>query len=217
MAGPLPRHMPLTMAIVVPCRDQVGDLGLLLSRLRQVIDRFALPAALFVVDEGSTAAVAAVAATHGARRIVQQRKGYGGALQISFAEIDAQYLVTIECDAGHPPHLVRYLYEARLQADVIIASRYVRQGYARMPVLRSIASRLLNATFRGALDLPVRDLSSGYRLYRREAIHRLAIESTSYAVLQEILIKAYCEGFTIIEIPMHYLPGASAKGWGARA
>ena len=209
--------MPLTMAVVVPCRDQAGDLGVLLSRLRRVIDRFSLPASLFVVDEGTTPGIAEVAAGHGATRMVQQKKGYGGALQAAFENIDAQYLVTIECDAAHPPELLRYLYEARSHADIVIASRYVRQGYAQMPFLRSMLSRLLNATFRRALDLPVRDLSSGYRLYRREAIQRLAIRRTSYAVLQETLIKAYCEGFAIVEIPMHYLPGASSKGWSARA
>jgi SAM-dependent methyltransferase len=70
--------------------------------------------------------------------------------------------------------------------------------------------------FRRALDLPVRDLSSGYRMYRRDAVRRLSIDINSYAALQEVLIKAYCEGYTIAEVPMHYLPGGR-RAWGERA
>jgi SAM-dependent methyltransferase len=62
----------------------------------------------------------------------------------------------------------------------------------------------LNAAFRRLLDLPFHDLSSGYRLYRRAAVRRLQPGMSSFAVLQEIAIKAYCEGYVIREIPMHY-------------
>lgn len=209
--------MAVTLGIVIPCLDQVAELELLLPRLQRVITHSRLPAALFVIDAGVSAGVAEAAARHGAAVVRQRGEGYGGALQTALAEVDAEFLITIECDAAHPPALLRYLYERRLEADIVIASRYVRQGYARMPLLRGLASRTLNAIFSRALDLPVRDLSSGYRLYRREAVRRLEITSTSYAVLQEILIKAYCEGYAIVEIPMHYLPGAASQGGAARA
>lgn len=209
--------MAIELGVVVPCRDQADELEQLLPRLRSVIEASRLPAGLFVIDAGVDGRVAAIAAKHGATCLRQEGDSYGAALQAAFAQVDAKYLVTIECDAAHPPALLRYLYERRLQADIIIASRYVRQGFARMPLIRSLASRALNAIFSRALDLPVRDLSSGYRLYRRDAVSRLKITSTSYAVLQEILIKAYCEGYAIVEIPMHYLPGAASQGGAARA
>ena len=209
--------MLIELGVVIPCRDQADDLELLLPRLRSVIEASRMSAGLFVIDAGVDPRIAAIAARHGATCLRQDGDSYGAALQAAFAQVDADYLVTIECDAAHPPALLRYLYDRRLQADIIIASRYVRQGYARMPLVRSLASRTLNAIFSRALDLPVRDLSSGYRLYRREAVGRLKITSTSYAVLQEILIKAYCEGYAIVESPMHYLPGAASKGGAARA
>ena len=53
-----------------------------------------------------------------------------------------------------------------LPGDVTIASRYVRGGQAAMPILRRTLSGALNWCFRRGLDVPIRDLSSGFRLYR---------------------------------------------------
>jgi len=130
--------------------------------------------------------------------------------------VDTEYIVTLDGDLSHPPALLNYLYRARKDADILIASRYVRGGYARMPWPRNVLSRLLNRTFRHLMDLPFHDLSSGYRLYRRQAVAGLKLEMSSYAILQEILIKAYCEGYTVKEIPMHYSSPTHGQGHALR-
>jgi ubiquinone/menaquinone biosynthesis C-methylase UbiE len=114
--------------------------------------------------------------------------------------------VTLDADFSHHPAIVKYLYEGRDQADIVVASRFVRGGHAKMRFFRKMLSWLLNGVFRRILSLPVRDMSSGFRLYHREAIASLRIKHSTYAVLQEILTKAYCEGYQIAEIPFHYMP-----------
>ena len=208
---------PLFLGVVVPCRDQVTDLAELLPKLKAAVESLGIPAGIFVIDDGRLPAIAELAHRHGVSRIQQQSAGYGGALRTAFDQVDAEFIITLECDGAHPTALLPYLYRLRDQADVVIASRYVRQGYAPMPPVRGFGSRILNGLFSRALDLPVKDLSSGYRLYRRDAVQRLKIETSSYAVLQEILIKAYCEGYSIVEVPMHYVPGAATGSWTARA
>lgn len=210
--------MALEIAAVIPCTGEVtGELEVLLPRLRTSLERLRLPSAIFLVHAAGDRVVAEVAVRHGVKSLAQDGDGYGGALLTAFAEIDAEFLVTLEADAAHAPELVPYLCEHRHQADIVIASRYVRQGFARMPILRGVASRGLNAAFSTALDLPVRDLSSGFRLYRRSAVQALDVGTASYAVLQEILIKAYCEGYSIVEIPMHYVPATADRQWRSRA
>ena len=56
------------------------------------------------------------------------------------------------------------------------------------------------------LSVPVRDLSSGYRLYRREVLEQLKIGGRNFEVLEEILVKAYSAGFSITEVPFTYFP-----------
>jgi SAM-dependent methyltransferase len=93
---------------------------------------------------------------------------------------------------------------------VLIASRYVAGGRADMGVFRRLLSHVLNRTYARALSLDIRDLSSGYRMYRREILQNLSLIARDFDVLEEILIRVYAQGWRIREVPFHY----SARGSG---
>ncbi len=200
-----------TIAVVIPCLNEAPNLRILLPRVHEVVSAFHLPATVWVVDGGSTDGTPEVAEELGAHVLRQRGRGYGGAIRTAFEDIDAGFLITLDADYSHHPAILKYLYEAREHADIVIASRYVGEGHAEMPLGRAVLSRVLNEVFRRVLSLPVRDISSGYRLYRRDVIANLAPKHETYAVLQEILVKAYCEGFQVREIPFHYLPRKHGK------
>ncbi len=61
------------------------------------------------------------------------------------------------------------------------------------------------------LAIPVRDLSSGFRLYKREALQNLKFESQNFEIQEEILAKAYAHGFSVTEVPFVYFPRASGR------
>ena len=75
-----------------------------------------------------------------------------------------------------------------------------------MPVFRHALSRFVNLLFSRGLDLGVRDMSSGFRLYNSHALDLCAIESKDFDILQELLVKALANGYTVIEIPFTYQP-----------
>jgi len=194
------------LAIAVPCLNEAANLELLLPRIHGVITRYGLRADVVVVDGGSTDDTVTVAERLGARVITQRGKGYGAAIRTLFEDVQTKYIITLDADFSHHPMIIKYLYDMRKQAEVIIASRYAPQGHAEMPLTRNVLSRTLNWVFTRALSVPVRDLSSGYRLYRRRAVVKLDLQYTTYAVLQEIVIKAVARGYQVTEIPFHYLP-----------
>ncbi|HEM62157.1 MAG TPA: methyltransferase domain-containing protein, partial [Chloroflexi bacterium] len=98
------------------------------------------------------------------------------------------------------------MWAARHEAEVVVASRYVPGGSARMPLLRKVLSVILNRVFTKGLSLPLYDISSGFRLYHSAVIKNLELESSDFDVLEEILIRCYAEGWRIKEVPFHYLP-----------
>ncbi|HUT26363.1 MAG TPA: glycosyltransferase [Sumerlaeia bacterium] len=199
------------LAVVIPCLNEADNLEALLPRIASVVAELGVSSETFVVDGGSVDGSPEAAERLGAKVIVQKGAGYGGALRTAFERIDSRYLVTLDADFSHPPSILKYLYEMRDGADIVIASRRVQGGHARMPWTRRILSGVLNEAFRRVLSLPFRDMSSGYRLYRREILAGLDLKHSTYAVLQEILIKAYCAGYRIVEIPFHYLPRRSGQ------
>lgn len=201
----------MDLSIILPVLNERDNLAELLPRINALMRRQHLDFEVLVIDGGSSDGTQALAASLGARVIQERRRGYAGALETGFAEARAEYIVTLDADLSHEPDFVAKLWRARDQADVIIASRYTRGGMAYAPFLRRFLSRALNLFMRTLLSMPVRDMSSGFRLYRRRTLEEVQIESRNFEVLEEILVKAYARGFRVFEVPFTYFPRESGR------
>jgi glycosyltransferase involved in cell wall biosynthesis len=190
--------------VVIPCRNEAENLKLLLPQLKGVVASFDRPVTLHVVDGHSTDGTPEVARAHGVEVLSQRGSGYGGAIKTALDTLDADWVITLDADCSHPPATLKSLISALGQAEIIIASRYVDSGYARMPRFRKLLSVLLNRTFRWVLSVPVHDLSSGYRAYDRKAISAIPVEQETFAFLPEIALKAFAQGYRVHEVPFHY-------------
>jgi SAM-dependent methyltransferase len=198
------------VAIVLAHPDQRDALQSSVAALRRIAGQFRIPLTVHVVTVDASDETIRDIETLGVSVINQSGRGYGALIKAAAAATTSPYVVTLGADGAHPPELLPYLYAMRNKADLVIASRYVAQGFARMPLWRQVVSRALNQTFRRMLDLPFRDLSSSYRLYHRSLVAAISPVMSTDAALQEVLIKSFCEGYSVTEIPMHYI--ASAGG-----
>ncbi|MBK7972533.1 MAG: glycosyltransferase [Deltaproteobacteria bacterium] len=206
LADPAESPSTLDLTIVLPTRNEAGNLRALFDGLAALANESRLSYEVLVVDGGSEDGTAELAASLGARVHRQEGAGYGAALAEAFRRVRGRHVVTMDADLSHSPFVIRDLYRRRLEADVLIASRYVRHGFSETDPLRAWLSRVLNGVFRVALDLPYLDLSSGYRLYRRQALDELELRSRDFDVLIEILVRVHNRGFRIAEVPFHYRP-----------
>jgi SAM-dependent methyltransferase len=128
-----------------------------------------------------------------------------------FEAAQGEYIVTLDSDLSHPPELLKELWHTRNEADVIVGSRFAKGGRSEAPVVRHLLSKILNGVFSVGLSIPVRDISSGYRLYNREALNLEAYRPENFNILQEVLVRAYASGFSVKEIPLHYEERASGR------
>jgi dolichol-phosphate mannosyltransferase len=199
----------MNISVILPVLNEGANLRLLIPRLAALLDRAHLKFEILVIDGGSTDDTQETATSLGARVIKERHPGYAGALETGFAEARGDYLLTLDADLSHEPDFVAKLWRARTRADVIIASRYTRGGVAYTSPLRNWLSRALNFALRHMLAMPVRDLSSGFRLYRRQVVASLDLESRNFEVLEEILVKIYAQGYSIYEVPFTYFPRES--------
>lgn len=199
------------VSLVVPALNESGNIGELVGRCRATLDGLGEAYEILVVDGGSTDGTRAEAEAAGARVLAQRGRGYGGALRTGFADSRGAVVVTMDSDLSHEPEVIARLWEARERADVVIASRYVPGGAADMSIFRYVLSRILNAVFTAALSVPVKDISSGFRLYRRAAIDAAPHEADDFDALEEILIRALAAGMTVAEVPFRYRPRKEGK------
>lgn len=201
-----PAGLNTQMTVLVPALEEGPNLAILLPRLSRVLDDLQLTYEVVVITKEGDRETIEAASAGGAKVLLQTSNGYGGALVDGLRKATGDYVLTLDADLSHSPGFVKDMWEQRHKADITIASRYVPGGTAKMPMARLYLSRALNLVFRRGLSMPVSDLSSGFRLYRRSALDPERLECKDFDVLEEILVRAFCEGWRVQEVPFSYMP-----------
>jgi dolichol-phosphate mannosyltransferase len=201
----------LDLAIVIPAWNERENLDLLLPALGEVVAGLGIMAEIVVIDGGSHDGTREAAERRGVRVVLQEERGYGGALLAGFAATAAPYIVTMDADLSHRPVFLEEFWKRRNEAELLIASRYIAGGSAEMSWFRRLLSHILNWTYSRVLSLHLRDLSSGFRMYRREVLVGLMLQARDFDILEEILIRIHAEGWRIQEVPFHYMARSSGR------
>ncbi len=197
--------LPL-ISVILLTRNEGEAISLLLRETEDILKELKLTFEIIVIDAGSTDDTWSKAEALGARVHLQKRIGYGGALREGFLLARGEFIITFDADGSHSPKSIKALWNARHQGDIVVGSRFVAEGDTAAPFFRKILSLVLNKTFRTLLHVPVQDVSSGYRLYRASLLTPEQYRSEDFNILEEILIRAYADGFSVAEVPIHYLP-----------
>jgi dolichol-phosphate mannosyltransferase len=122
---------------------------------------------------------------------------------------NATHICQMDADLSHDPSDVARLLAATSDADVVIGSRYVPGGrIENWPVRRRMLSAFANRYIRAITGLRMRDCTSGFRCWRREALERLPLDriaSNGYAFLVELVWEAVASGCRVGEVPITFV------------
>jgi dolichol-phosphate mannosyltransferase len=207
---------PVRVLVVIPTYNERDNLEPLLTRLHAAEpDVDAL-----VVDDGSpdgTGELADKLAADDPRVRVLHRPakaGLGAAYLAGFARAlagDYRVVVEMDADGSHAPEDLPALLAAldsRDGADVVLGSRYVPGGQVvNWPAYRNWISRGGNLYSRLALGVGIRDITGGYRVFRREVLEALpldAVESQGYCFQVDLAWRALQAGFRVVEVPITF-------------
>ncbi|HWW90492.1 MAG TPA: polyprenol monophosphomannose synthase [Solirubrobacteraceae bacterium] len=185
---------------------------------------------VLVVDDGSpdgTGSIAdGMAVEHDWLAVLHrtEKNGIGPAYLAGFRyalDRGAGYLMEMDSDFSHDPaDLARLLTAARDGADLALGSRYVPGGgVSDWGLLRRFVSEGGSTYARWVLGLQVRDLTGGFKCFRREvleAIHFDSVRSRGYAFQVELTYRAVRAGFRVVEVPIVFRDrqhGQSKMSW----
>jgi dolichol-phosphate mannosyltransferase len=205
-----------SVLVVIPTYNERDNIEPLLTRLHTAVP----DADALVVDDGSpdgTGELADKLAADDPRVRVLHRTakaGLGFAYLAGFATaLRGEYRVIVEMDAdgSHAPEDLPALLAALDTgegADVVLGSRYVRGGeVVNWPAYRNWISRSGNLYSRLALGVSVRDITGGYRVFRREVLESLTldeVESQGYCFQIDLAWRALQAGFRVVEVPITF-------------
>jgi len=221
----MPRHIhetDLRIGVVIPTYNEADNLPKLISTL------LALPLDLFVliVDDNSpdgTGALADELAESNAERMSvlhrTTRLGISSAYVHGFRcalERGAEAVCQMDADFSHDPATLVTLQNCKETSDVVLGSRYTPGGSVddRWPLWRKGLSAWGNLYARMILRVPVRDITTGYRLWRSETLRGMpvgSIQSKGYIFQVEMAYLTHCLEYQIRETPVHFADRCRGK------
>jgi dolichol-phosphate mannosyltransferase len=200
------------ICVCLPTYNERENLGPMVDRLGTVL---AGDGIVLVIDDSSPDGTGELAeglageqswvhVLHRARK-----EGLGPAYLDGFRralELGADLILEMDCDFSHDPADVPRLVAAAHNADVVLGSRYVPGGGTRnWGLLRRLISRGGSLYAQLLLSVPIRDLTGGFKCYRRAVLETIdldAIDSKGYAFQIETTYRALRAGFRVVEVPI---------------
>jgi dolichol-phosphate mannosyltransferase len=217
--------------LILPTYNEAENIKAIVSASADVLGRAAPEGfRVLVVDDGSpdgTGTIAdEMAAEHSWLEVLHrsEKNGIGPAYLAGFRHAldhGAGYVMEMDSDFSHDPaDLARLLDAARGEADLALGSRYVPGGgVSDWGLLRRFISEGGSTYARWVLGLQVRDLTGGFKCFRREvleAIHFDSVRSRGYAFQVELTYRAVRAGFRVVEVPIVFRDrqqGQSKMSW----
>jgi dolichol-phosphate mannosyltransferase len=199
--------------VVIPTYNERENLGPIVARLHE-----ALPEVhALVVDDGSpdgTGELADQMAAADDRVHVMHRTekaGLGAAYVAGFGwalERDYGVIVEMDADGSHGPEDLPRLLDALTDADLVLGSRYVPGGrVVNWPKYRELISRGGGLYSRLALGAKVRDITGGFKAFRREVLEKINIQSVAsqgYCFQIDLTWRTIEAGFEVVEVPITF-------------
>jgi dolichol-phosphate mannosyltransferase len=203
------------VVVCLPTYNERDNLGPMVRALDDVVRRHELDARVLVIDDSSPDGTGELAdRLTGEFRFLSvlhrpKKEGLGPAYLAGFVwalATDADRIVEMDCDFSHDPEDLPRLLAATENADLALGSRYVEGGGTRnWSLARRAVSRFGSLYARILLGVGIRDLTGGFKCFRRSVLEAIGLERIStkgYAFQIETTYRALKVGSRVVEVPI---------------
>lgn len=192
------------IAVIIPCYNEALTIG-------KVVDDFhrELPeATVYVYDNDSTDATAAIAKRHGATVRFEPRRGKGNVCRQMFRDIDAACYLMVDGDDTYPAEAARVLCAPILagEADMVVGDRLSNGTYAEQNrrAFHGFGNDLVRAMIKWIYGYGYPDVMTGYRAMSKPFIKTFPVLSEGFQIETELSIHAVDRRWRIQSVPVDY-------------
>jgi glycosyltransferase involved in cell wall biosynthesis len=194
--------------VVIPCLDEASSIQACVRASREALDRGGYRGEVIVVDNGSVDGSGELAATAGARVILEPERGYGNAYLAGLGAAQGEYIVMLDADMTYDANEIpRFVEELRSGGQLVLGNRMDQIQPGAMPWLhRRVGNPVLTGLLNRLFGANVRDAHCGMRAVRREVLPELELRTTGMELASEMVIRAAKLDLDIRQFPIEYRP-----------
>lgn len=202
----VPAPAPARLSLVFPIFDEERNIEPLLSAAREIASRLTPDFEVILVDDGSRDRSAEIVDSWCREdprfRLLRHARntGYGAALHSGLREAKGELIFFSDADLQFDLSELAGLIEHAEEFDIIAGYRVQRSD----PWPRRVLASTWGAIIRSLFGLKVRDIDCAFKLFRREVIDAIEIESIGAFVNTEILVRASAAGYRIHQVPVSH-------------
>ena len=215
--APIGHTAPPATWLVVPTYNEAANIERFVNAVLPQLAAAAGEHRVLIVDDSSPDGTGDIADGLAAEleqvRVLHrtQKNGLGRAYEAGFAHAlagGAELVIQMDADLSHDPEHIPALIEAAADADLVLGSRYVAGGgVENWGLSRRALSRGGSWYARTVLGVPVRDLTGGFKCFRRELLERLVregFETAGFGFQVEVTYRSLRSGATVREVPIRF-------------
>jgi len=134
----------------------------------------------------------------------KEEAGFANAIRTGFSNARTDIVVPVMADLCDDPNIINKMYEKLLEEgfDIVCGSRYMKDGKKiGGPLLKSLFSKFYGISLYFLLGIPTHDIANAFKMYRKEVIDAILLESKGFEILVELPLKAFFLGYRITELP----------------
>ncbi|MFC2165148.1 polyprenol monophosphomannose synthase [Acidobacteriota bacterium] len=150
------------------------------------------------------------------KRMKRRGRGTGGIDGFKEAlKLQPDFIIEMDGDFSHQPKFIPDLLAKADEYDLVIGSRFVKGGKDQdRNLIRRFITFLARNFVRRQFHIPVQDVSSGFRCFKREVLEAVDLDdciSVNPSIVLEILYKAHLLDFTMTEVPIKFIDRTRGK------
>jgi glycosyltransferase involved in cell wall biosynthesis len=206
-----------SVSVFFPAYNEEANIEKAVLSAQTVLQEIASDYEIIIVNDGSkdrTGEVANALAGHDAHTKVVSHPtnlGYGAALISGFKNATKDLVFFMDADNQFDIRELKNFLPFLGEADVVVGYRLERQDHLQRKVNAWLFNRLVNILF----GLGIKDVDCGFKLFKREAVKSLELESKGALISTEFLVKIKKRGFKIRQVGVHHYPRLAGKQTGA--